>query len=99
MNKTNLVYILYFLILITSFLNSLFLNIFKFYVYYYNFQITFCRYGLQLHVDVNHPIHGENDAPHITEDDVGVIQPNLAENDVRFKPHPFVNDESESGED
>ncbi|CAH1417164.1 unnamed protein product [Lactuca virosa] len=46
------------------------------------------RYGLELHVDVNHPIHGEDDAPHLTEDDVGVIQPN-----------PANNDESEPGED
>ncbi|CAH1435312.1 unnamed protein product [Lactuca virosa] len=46
------------------------------------------RYGLELPVDVNHPIHGEDDAPHPTKDDVGVIQPN-----------PADNDESESGED
>ncbi|CAI9277081.1 unnamed protein product [Lactuca saligna] len=39
------------------------------------------QYGLELPVDVNHPIHGEDDAPHPTEDDVGVIQPNPADND------------------
>ncbi|CAH1433838.1 unnamed protein product [Lactuca virosa] len=46
------------------------------------------RYGLELPVDVNHPIHGEDDVPHPTEDDVGVVQPN-----------PADNDESEPGED
>nr|KAJ0196104.1 hypothetical protein LSAT_V11C700374540 [Lactuca sativa] len=30
------------------------------------------RYGLELPVDVNHPIHGEDDVSHPTEDDVGV---------------------------
>ncbi|CAH1450845.1 unnamed protein product [Lactuca virosa] len=58
------------------------------------------RYGLEFPVlDVNHPIHGEDDVPDPTEDDVGVIQPNPAENDVRFQPYPFIDDESELGED